>query len=216
MERQVAALKDAIRDARQGTLFPPDAVAIGVSEEIVQVTLSEALPIDQTVAGRFRARIDRVVVSFRSMQGSVRLEGRVWALAEPGTFADLVLLGGIQDLEIDKEIGVLRAEIVLDGWEPIRAAAMGAEAEWIKDLARLLGARGLAALRDLAPPVRIPVGIEQAIDLPGFSGGGVAIPSGRLPLEARVSKVLPLSGRLWALINVTTSGWQRTGEGAGR
>jgi hypothetical protein len=216
LERQVDALKGAVSDARQGTLFPVDEIAVGVSEEVVRAAVSQALPIEKTVASRFRARIDRAIVSFRSMQGSVRLEGRIWALDEPGTFADLVLLGGIQDLEIEKETGVLKAEIVLDGWEPIRVATMGAEAEWIKELVRLLGARGLAALRELAPPVRIPVGIERGIDLPGVSGGAVTIPSGHLPLEARVSKVLPLSGRLWALINVRTTGWQRSGDGGVR
>ena len=210
LERQVASLKTAIADAKRGELFSPDDVAIGVSEQVVQSTLSQALPIERPVGTEFKARIERATVQFRSMQGSVKLEGRVWAVANPQTYADLVLLGGIQDVVIDRATGVLQAEIALDGWDVQRAAAVGMEFDWTRDLVRMLGDRGLTALRDLAPPVRIPVGIEKGIDLPGVSGGPVMIPSGHLPLEARVSRVLPLSGRLWAMIRVTSSGWERT------
>ena len=47
--------------------------------------------------------------------------------------------------------------------------------DWIKDLVRLLGDRGLASLRDLVPAIRIPVGIEKGLDLPGTSGGAVTM-----------------------------------------
>jgi hypothetical protein len=210
LERQVASLKAAIKDARGGGLFSPGDIAIGVSQGVVQSTVSQALPIQKPIGTEFMARIDRATVLFASMQGSVTLEGRVWALAQPETYADLVLLGGIQEVNIDRRTGVLEAEIVLDGWDVKRAAAAGMEFEWTKSLVQMLGDRGLAALRDLAPPVRIPVGIEQGIDLPGVSGGPVTIPSGRLPLDAKVSRVLPLSGRLWAMLSVSTSGWERT------
>ena len=145
------------------------------------------------------------------MQGSVRLEGRVWAVKDPGTWADLILLGGIHDVEVEQTTGMLTAEIVLDGWDVQRAAAAGAEMDWIKDLVHLLGDRGLANLRDLVPAVRIPVRIEKGIDLPGISGGPVTIPAGHLPIDAQVSRVLPLSGRLWATIHVVASGWERAG-----
>ena len=209
LERQVASLRAAIADAKAGELFAPGDLAVSVSEEVVQKAVSQAFPVESPVGAEFRARIDRAVVSFRSMQGSVRLEGRVWAVADPGTYADLVLLGGIQDVEVDPSSGTLTAGIVLDGWDVQRAAAAGAEMEWIKGLVRILGDRGLVALRDLVPAVRIPVGIEKGIELPGISDGPVTIPAGRLPLDARVSRVLPLSGRLWAMIHVTTSGWER-------
>jgi hypothetical protein len=210
LERQVTSLKAAIADARRGELFPQGDIAIGVSEEVVRSAVSQALPIEKPVGTEFMARIDRALVSFRSMQGSVKLEGRVWAVADPGTYADLVLLGGIVDVAIDKDTGVLRAEILLDGWDVKRAAAIGTEAEWIKSLVLVLGDRGLGALRDLVPDVRIPVGIERGIELPGISGGSVTIPSGRLPMDATVSRVLPLSGRLWAMVRVTSTGWERT------
>jgi len=208
LERQVASLRAAVADARKGELFSAGDLAISVSEEVVQRATAQALPIQQPLGGDFQARIDRAIVNFRSMQGSVRLEGRVWALAGPGTYADLVLLGGIHEVEVDKETGMLSAEIVLDGWDVRRAAAIGAEGDWINDLVRLMGDRGLAALRDLVPSIRIPVGIEKGIDLPGIYGGPVTIPSGHLPLDAQVVRVLPLSGRLWAMVHVTTSGWE--------
>ena len=210
LERQVGALRSAIADAKRGDLFSAGDLAIGVSEAVVQSTVSQALPIEKPVGTEFRARIDRAVVSFRSMQGSVTLEGRIWALADPSTFADLVLLGGIHGVEVEKETGLLTAEIVLDGWDVKRAAAIGTEADWIKGVVRLMGDRGLAVLRDLVPLVRIPVGIDNGIDLPGVSGGALTIPSGRLPFDASVSHVLPLSGRLWVMIHVTTTGWEST------
>ena len=119
------------------------------------------------------------------------------------------LLLARHEVDIDHDTGVLRAQIALDGWDIQRAAAVGMEFGWTKDLVRMLGERGLVALRDLVPDVRIPVGIERGIDLPGVSGGVVTIPRGRLPLDAAVARVLPLSGRLWAMVEVTTTGWQR-------
>lgn len=209
LERQAAALKEAIADANRGDLFPPDQIAVGVSEEVVQAAIAQALPLEQPVAQEFRARIERAAVSFESMQGSVVLEGRIWAVAEPGTYADLLLIGGIEDVDVEKATGILQASIVLDGWDVKRAAAMGEESELIKALVRLLGDRGLSALRDLVPDVRIPVGIEDGVDLPGLSGP-FTIPAGHLPFDAAVSRVLPLSGRLWVMVHVTTEGWQNT------
>ena len=208
LERQVASLEGASTDAKTGRLFSPGDLAISVSEEVVQKAAVQALPIERPISDDFQARIDRAVVSFRSMQGSVRLEGRVWAPSAPATYADLILLGGIDDVRVEKDTGMLTAEIVLDGWDVKRASAVGAEGDWINGVVRLMGDRGLAALRDLVPVIRIPVGIEKGIDLPGVSGGPVTIPSGHLPLDAQVARVLPLSGRLWAMVHVSTSGWQ--------
>lgn len=209
LERQVASLRSAVEDAKKGHLFSPGDLAVSVSEEVAQQAASQALPIEKPIGTQFVARIERVSMSFASMQEAVRLEGRIWAAAEPGTYADLLLMGGIHDVQVERDTGVLTAEIVLDGWDVHRAAAVGEESEWIKRVVRLLGDRGVNALRDLVPPVRIPVGIEKGIDLPGISGGAVTIPAGHLPIDASVSRVLPLSGRLWAMIHITTSGWER-------
>lgn len=209
LERQVDALRTAIADAKAGLLFPPDDIAVGVSESVVQATIAQALPIEKAVGAEFRARVDRVVVSFRSMQGSVRLEGRVWAVADPGTYADLFLLGGLEQARVDRSTGTLEGSIVLDGWDVQRAVAAGAEMDWIRDLVHLVGDRGLEELRELVPQVRIPVGVEQGIDLPGLAGGPVTVPAGRLPLDASVTRVLPLSGRLWVMIGVRSGGWRK-------
>ncbi len=215
LERQVASLKEAVRDAKRGELFSPGDIAIGVTEEVVQTVLSQAFPIEQSVSEDFVGRIDRAIVSFRSMQGSVRLEGRVWAKADPATYADLILLGGIHEVDIDRDTGVLRAQIALDGWDVQRAAAVGMEFEWTKGLVRTLGEKGLVALRALVPDVSIPVAIERGIDLPGVNGGVVSIPAGHLPLEAEVARVLPLSGRLWAMIDVSSTGWKNSAAKSG-
>ena len=53
------------------------------------------------------------------------------------------------------------------------------------------------------------VGVEQGIDLPGLSGGPVVVPAGRLPLDASVTRVLPLSGRLWVMVGVRSGGWRK-------
>lgn len=209
LERQVSSLQAAIVDAKKGELFPIGDIAVGVSQETVQRTLLQALPIEQPVAKDFRARIDRAEVTFLSMQGSVKLEGRIWALADPGTFADLTLMGGIDAVEVESGTGILTAAIVLDGWDVKRASAIGAESDWIKQAVLMLGDDALTALRALVPPIRIPVGIENGVDLPGIFGPPVTIPAGHMPFDAQVSRVLPLSGRLWAMVHVTTTGWQK-------
>jgi len=214
LERQVASLKEAVQEAGRGELFSPGAIAIGASEEVVQAVVGQALPIERPISPDFAARIDRAIVSFRSMQGSVKLEGRVWAIADPATYADLILLGGIHEVDIDRDTGVLQARIALDGFDVQRAAAAGMEFEWTKDLVRMLGDQGLVALRALVPEVRIPVGIERGIDMAGAEGGVLSIPPGHLPLEAAVQRVIPLSGRLWAMIEVKSAGWRKSTDSA--
>ena len=207
LERQVVSLRKALSDSKGGKLFPPDQLAVGVSEQVVQALILQALPIESPVGSQFHARIDRATVSLHGMQGAVKLEGRIWAVIDPSTFANLTLMGGIDGVEIERATGQLRAKIVIDGFDVTRAAAIGAEGEVVTEAARMLGRQGLGALRNLVPPLRIPVGIQQDLDISGISDGPIRFPAGRLSLEATVSRVLALSGRLWVMIDVATPGW---------
>jgi hypothetical protein len=215
LERQVEALKRALVDAQKGALFSPDHLAIGASEEVAQALIARALPIEKEIAGRFQSRIERATVSFRSLQASVVLEGRVSHKEDGETFADLKLFGGIPTIEVDPGGRTLRADIVLDSFQVTRAAAAGAEHALVTMVARELGERGLDALRALVPPLRLPVALEQAISMPGVTEGPVAIQGGELPLRASVARVLPISGRLWAMVDVKDDGWRTAGPSGG-
>lgn len=213
LERQVAALERAIVDSKKGALFSPDYLAVGASEDVAKQLIARALPIEKDVTKDFHAKIDQAQVSFRSFEASVVLQGRISRKGDPSTFADLKLIGGIPTIEIEENGKTLRADIVLDSFDVTRAAAMGAEHDLVTLAARELGARGLDALRELVPPLRFPITLEQAIDVPGVSEGPATIRGGRLPLSAKVARVLPVSGRLWAMVAVDTAGWTEIGGG---
>lgn len=209
LRRQVEGLRGALVDAQKGTLVSPDHIAIGVDEETAKGLISAALPIERVVADDFHARIETATVAFRSFEATVTLEGRVTHRDMPATYADLILRGAIPSVDIDPERRSLRAEITLDSFEVKRAAAVGAENDLVTLAARRFGERGLAELRALVPQLQLPVALEQEIDMPAIHEGPVSIPGGRLPLEARVARVIAASGRLWAMVEVAKPKWQR-------
>jgi hypothetical protein len=208
LRRQVEGLRGALVDSQRGALVSPDHIAIGVDEETARNLLAATLPIERVIADDFDARIDTATVAFRSFEATVTLEGRVTRRDMPETYADLILHGAIPGVEIDRAGRTLRADIVLDSFEVKRAAAVGAEHDLVKLVARRLGERGLAELRGLVPALRFPVSIEQEIAMPAIHEGPVSIPAATLPLEASVARVLAASGRLWAMVEVRNSAWR--------
>ena len=56
-------------------------------------------------------------------------------------------------------------------------------------------------LKDVLPPIQIPVKVQQSIDLPAVTTGPVRIDGARMPLEVSVSQVLAGQGRLWISVH---------------
>ncbi len=209
LKRQVEGLRSLIEAAERKQLFSADHLAIGVEEALVRELLAATLPQEKTIAGRARVRLEKADVSFRSVQSVVTVSGRVSSQSEPSTFADLTLTGGLDRIEVNPQTGKLVARVVLDDFEVQRAAAGGAESGFVRSAVESLGQQGLESLSELVPPIEIPVRLEQQIEMGGLGEGPVSVMPARLPLTAVVAQVLPLSGRLWVMIEVTAGPWQK-------
>jgi hypothetical protein len=206
LKRQVSGLRELVHAAETKTLVSPDWVAIGIEESAFREVLSAGLPQETTVAGRAKVRIDRAEVSFQGSTASVNLFGRVSDTRDPDLLADISLQGGLDDIEISPE-GRLSARVAIDSFEVARAEAGGAESPLLKVLVDALSAERMERLRDLVPPVEIPVALDQAIAINGLGEGPVQVNPGTLPVQARVARVLALSGRLWVMLDVSVGPW---------
>jgi hypothetical protein len=206
LKRQVTGLRELVQAAETKTLVSPDWVAIGLEESAFRAVLSAGLPQETTVGGRAKVRIDRADVSFQGSTASVNLFGRVSDTQDPDLLADISLQGGLDEIEISPE-GTLSARVAVDSFEVARTAAAGAETPMVKVLVDMLSAERMERLRDLLPPVEIPVKLDQAIAINGFGEGPVQVNPGVLPVHARVARVVALSGRLWVMLEVSVGPW---------
>lgn len=209
VKRQLEGLREMVAAAERNELLSPDHLAIGIEESLVRDLLDASLPVEGVLAGAARVRLERAEVTFRATQGLVTVSGRVSPVDSPDTFADLTLKGSLDQLEVDGPTGKLTGRLVLDDLEIHRAAAAGTESALLKAAIETLGREGLASLQDMLPPVAVPIRLDQQIEIEGFGDGPVSVGAARLPLTAAVTRVLPLSGRLWVMIRVKAEPWQK-------
>jgi hypothetical protein len=128
----------------------------------------------------------------------------------PGTFADLTLMGGLDELQIDPRTGTLTARVGLYHFEVRRAAAGGLQIGLVDSVVEEVGRQRLDSLRDLVPPLQIPVHLESGFTIPGLGEGVVQVEPGELPFQLSVTRVAPMGGRLWVMIQATAGPWKAT------
>jgi hypothetical protein len=206
LKRQVTGLRELVQAAETKTLVSPDWVAIGLEESAFREVLSAGLPQETTVAGRAKVRIDRAEVSFRGSTASVNLFGRVSDTQDPDLLADISLQGGLDEIEISPG-GRLSARVAIDSFEVARTAAAGTETPMVKVLVDMLSAERMERLRDLVPPVEIPVKLDRAVAISGFGEGPVQVNPGTLPVHVKVARVVAVSGRLWVMLETSVGPW---------
>jgi hypothetical protein len=208
LTRQVHGLRELVALAERGSLLPRDAFAIAVDEALVRDLLAAGLPQEQVLSERYRVRVERAEVAFRSQQSLVTLHGRVTSLQAPDTYVDVVLRGGLGTLAVDARSRRLRATVALDHVEVQQAAAGGARSGAVGALVEELGRERLEAFAALVPPLEIPVQLEERLVLRGTGDEHVRVRAGELPLRVAVTRVIPLSGRLWVLLELTAGPWR--------
>lgn len=216
LERQVTGLEELVALAEQGALFPKDAFAIGIEEELVRGLLAAGLPQEQIVAERYHVRVERAAVRFESNQSLITLDGRVSQVGQPGTFADLQLRAGLGRLAIEPGTGRLKAQVVLDHFEVRQVAAAGAPDRMVKVLIEELGRERLDTFESLLPVLEIPVRLDQSLQIKDLGEGPVSVPGGELPVHVAVSRVIPLSGHLWVMLDVSAGPWKASAAETGR
>jgi hypothetical protein len=115
--------------------------------------------------------------------------------------------GGLDDIEVGRD-GRLRTRVLIDNVELAEGQQAGADASALASMAVKLAGQNLEILQGLIPDLAIPVRLEQTIAIDGLGDGPVQVDPGELPVNATVARVLPLSGRLWVFLEVTTGPWR--------
>jgi hypothetical protein len=207
LKRQIENLKEMIQSTSEKRLVRQDWLAVAIDESAVKTVIEAGLPQEGLVAERFRVRVERAEVSFRSGASLVRLRAHVVDEKTAGRQADVVYEGGLDDIEVSRD-GRLRTRVLIDNVDLAEGQQAVADASGVASMAVKLAGRNLEILQGLIPDLAIPVRLEQTIAIDGLGDGPVQVDPGELPVDATVARVLPLSGRLWVFLEVKTGPWR--------
>ena len=199
LEREVEGLRAVVHRLERGEpLLPADDVAVAIDEAFVRDLVLAELPFDADV-DRFHVRLTDVDVQFRGSP-TLQLHGRIQVRDQPDVTAAVSLFGALDDIRVDGDRSTLRATLAADHLTIAEATGLASylSGETLNELARRVR---LETSRQL-PEVRIPVSVQQAIDLPAVAEGPVRIAASRLPLSVSISQVVAARGRLWISVHV--------------
>ena len=141
-----------------------------------------------------RVRLETAEVAFESGESTVTLRGRVSRASSPGTFADLVVHGGLHRFEVGEHGGQVTARVALDRVEVRQAEAEGLRRDLVEAVLARLGAPTLETLALQIPPIAIPVRFERALELQATSAGPFEVAPGSLRFRVALVQVVALGG----------------------
>lgn len=194
LQREVDGLRESVARLERGeAVFDQRSVAIAIDEALLRSLIRGELPFEAE-SGKNRLTLDEAEVRFHGAP-TVRLRGRLTRDGVVDVQAAVEAIGAISGIAVDESSAALKARIALDhiGIEHVAGVESLVSGATLDELARRLR----LALADKLPEIRIPVKIEQAIELPAVTRGPVRIAGARLPIAARVERVFAGEGRLW-------------------
>jgi len=203
LKRQAAALRHLIAAVETGQAFSSRHVTLGIGQELVRDILQQTLPVETRTAPDLHVRLETAEVALENGESRVTLRGRVSRASSPGTFADLVVHGGLHRFEVGEPAGQVTARVALDRLEVRRAEAEGLRRDLVEAVLERLGEPTLAALAEQIPPVSIPVRFERALETEAVRAGPFEIQPGSLRLRVELAEVVALRGRLWVQLDVS-------------
>jgi hypothetical protein len=210
LRRQAEALRRLIAAVERDEAFSSRHVTLGIGQDLVRELLQLALPVETVTPPDLHVRLDTAQVAFESGESRVTLRGRVSRASSPGTYADLVVHGGLHRFDVGERAGHVTARVALDRVEVRQLEAEGLRRELVEAVLDRVGAPSLASLAEQIPPLAIPVRFERALELEGASLGPFEIAPGSLRFGVSLAQVVALGGRLWVLLEVEAA------PGAGR
>jgi hypothetical protein len=122
--------------------------------------------------------------------------------------AAVEVIGALADIAVDGAKGTLTAKIAVDHIDIEKAAGIEKliSGSTLDEIARALR----LAIADKLPTIRIPVKLEQAIELPVVDEGPVRVAGARLPIDVGVDRVFAGQGRLWVAIQFKPGQFTKT------
>ncbi len=205
LEREVEGLRAVVNRLERGEpLLPADDIAVAIDEAFVRDLVLAQLPFDADV-DRFHVRLTDVDVQFRGSP-TLQLHGRIQVRDQPDVTAAVSLFGALDDIRVDASRSTLRATLAADHLTIAEATGLAAylSGETLNELARRVR---LETSRQL-PEVKIPVSVQQAIELPAVAEGPVRLAASRLPLSVSISQVVAARGRLWISVHVAPGAFE--------
>jgi hypothetical protein len=203
LRRQARTLRGLIAASAADEAFSSRYVTLGIGQELVRDLLQLTLPVETETAPDLRLRLETAQVAFENGESRVALRGRVSRLGSPGTFADLVVHGGLHRFEVGEHAARVTARVTLDRIEVQQAEARGLRRDLVDAVIGRLGAPALQALAEQLPPLSVPVRFEQGLELEATSLGPFEVAPGSLRFRVALAEVVALRGRLWVMLEVS-------------
>jgi hypothetical protein len=199
LEREASGLRESVARLERGEpILPQDAVVLSVSEAVVKQFIDAQLPFEAET-DKFKVKLTKGEAVFRGSP-SVHLIGSIWHVEHPDLVGEVSAQGALATIEVEPESGVLKATLALDHVDFVQLAGLE---NYIPDASRNeLARRVRKELEPRLPPIRIPVKIDQAVDLPTVTDGPVRIQGARMPLSVEMAGVFAGQGVLWVAIRV--------------
>jgi hypothetical protein len=207
LQREVEGLRESVSRLERGEpVFPMEAIAVAIDEDLLRDLILAELPFE-TDADKFHLILREAEVRFQGAP-TVRLRGAMTRSGLIDLGAAVEVIGALADIAIDGAKGTLTAKIAVDHIQIEKAAGIeklisGSSMDEIARRLRL-------AIENKLPAVRIPVKLEQAIELPVVDEGPVRVAGARLPIDVAVDRVFAGQGRLWVAIRFKPGEFTKT------
>ena len=202
LKAQIADTKRLLARLESGERITQDRIAIGISEGVVKQIIDASLPPEIVLGKRFRLRLESVQPIFRGTKAGMLFQ----AVARGVTLEDLtakVELGGTLE-RFRLQDTILTADVEVSHFKVLDTSLGAAPAGLLE---RLIG-DNLTTLNDAIPGLKIPVHLEESIEIGGLDEGVVRARAGALPLAVTVAEVIPAGERLWVLIDAKAGPWK--------
>ncbi len=209
LRREVQGLRAvAARLDRGQAMLPEGDVAVAIDDSLIKDILAAQLPFDADV-DKYHLSLKEAEVQFTGSP-MVRLRGTLNLLAYPSILAQVLVIGALENIDVDPATSTMRARIAIDHLGIEKAAGLEAyvSASALDEAGRMIRLR----IKDQLPPVQIPVEVQHTIDLPAVTRGPVRIDGARLPLKVSISQIVAARGTLWIAVRVEPGAIVKTGE----
>lgn len=206
LQREVEGLRESVSRLERGEpVFPMEDIAVAIDEALLRDLIQAELPFETDV-DTLHLLLSQAEVRFQGAP-TVRLRGRITRSGLIDVEAAVEVIGALAEIAVD-DAGTLTAKIVVDHIQIEKAAGIeklitGATMDEVARRLRL-------AIAEKLPTIRIPVKLEQAIELPVVDAGPVRVAGARLPIDVAVDRVFAGRGRLWVAIRFKPGKFTKT------